>query len=137
MPKNVIYPITFLPVKSLKKTKQFYSGILKIPVALVAPKALVFRVGNGSYWGFTEGGELAKNPRRICLSITVKGREDVLLWNRYLTKKKVRCTMQPKESPKYKLFTSFYADPNDGFTVEIQAFVKKTGKPKGHREFCR
>jgi hypothetical protein len=55
MPVNFSYPITFLPCKSLEKTRYFYSEILKLPVALEQAKCLIFQIGqtdNAAFWGF-------------------------------------------------------------------------------------
>lgn len=127
--ERVLYPMTFLHTTDLKKTKKFYNGILKLPIALDYPNVVVFKIGKGGYWGFVKEDDITRNPNTVCLSITVKSKKNVDDYYIMLNKKKVKCRIAPRDSPRYGIYTSFYEDPN-GYTVEVQTFVDKTKTPK-------
>ena len=125
MPVNFSYPITFLPCKSLEKTRNFYAEILKLPVVLEQAKCLIFRIGksdNAAFWGFcSHYTEFLTNPEKVCLTLVVDSERYVDEWNSYLTDKNIHCTKEPKYNPTFKIYNAFYRDPM-GYTVEIQSF---------------
>ncbi len=82
MPVNFSYPITFLPCKSLEKTRNFYAEILKLPVVLEQAKCLIFQIGksdNAAFWGFcSHYTEFLTNPEKI--KVYLFGTETITDW---------------------------------------------------------
>ena len=129
MPVNFSYPITFLPCKSLEKTRYFYAEILQLPVVLEQAKCLVFQIGkkkdNAAFWGFcSHYTEFIKNPEKVCLTLVVDSAQDVDEWNSYLTDKNIFCIKEPRYNSTFKIYNAFYMDPIDKYTIEIQSFDK-------------
>ncbi len=116
--------VVFLPCGDIRKTEQFYRGILGFPVAeRQSDSVLIFDTGYG-YWGFCEYGD-GRRPlsgaQGVCLSVNLDSEEEVL---RMFEKCRTLCRVykEPARHPRFPVFSFFLQDP-DGYLVEFQ----KTG----------
>ncbi len=130
-----IYPITFLRTNNLQITRLFYEKIMNFPVALEQSGCVIFRIGNFGYWGFCETEEEIIGPEKVCLTVVVEEREEVEEWHKYLMENNVKLKRVPQISSLYKIYNSFYFDPN-GYVLEIQAFDQDS-RPIGHDVFLK
>ncbi len=121
MRNDNFYTITFLRTLKLESTRYFYEKICGFSIVLEEANCIIFEIGKG-YWGFCENNEILKYPDRICLTIVVNNREQVMKWHDKLSKH-TKVVKEPSLYAKYNLFNAFYLDPN-GYTLEVQSFEK-------------
>ena len=113
--------VIFLPCSDIRRTEQFYSGILGLPVTeRQSDNLLIFDTGYG-YWGFCmydDGRSLLSGPQGVCLSLNLESEEEVLrAYERY--KGSCQVYREPVRHPKFPVFSFFLLDP-DGYLVEFQ-----------------
>ncbi|MHA1685662.1 MAG: VOC family protein [Candidatus Heimdallarchaeaceae archaeon] len=134
MNQDFLYPITFLPAKSLNETLQFYSTVLELPVALIQKNCIIFQAGKYGYWGFCEQEEFkVKGTESICLTLVVENEEIVDQYHRLLQGKDAPILTKPQKHKIYPIYSFFLADPN-GYHIEIQSFDPRT-LPSGHNNY--
>jgi hypothetical protein len=122
------YSIVFLPYNNLETARNFYNGVLGLPIALEQSKCLIFHIGTnklGGYWGFCIGlkPELL-DPEKVCLTLVVSTREEVDQWYKKLSSLNIPCKQIPSNKPEFHIYNVFFKDPMN-YTLEIQTFDKK------------
>ncbi|MHA1519859.1 MAG: VOC family protein [Promethearchaeota archaeon] len=132
LPK-IHYPMTFLPCRDLTATRDFYKGLLKLPIVLEQGPCVIFQIGespNRAYWGFcSHYTEFIDNPQHVCLTLVVESKKDVEAYHKMLLEASIECIKNPAETPQFKIYNTFFKDPM-GYSLEIQMFYPE-GKPKG------
>ena len=132
LPK-IHYPITFLPCQDLSTTREFYNGLLQLPIVLEQGHCVLFQIGessNRAFWGFcSHYTGFIEMPKHVCLTLVVETREDVDAYFKMLTEANIECIKKPTETPQFQIYNTFFKDPM-GYSLEIQMFYPE-GKPKG------
>jgi catechol 2,3-dioxygenase-like lactoylglutathione lyase family enzyme len=118
--------ITFCYTKNLAETAAFYEESMGLSLALDQGTCRIYRVARESYLGFCERVEGAR-PDGIILTLVT---DDVDGWHHRLTAKGVPCEKAPVYNPRYKIYQSFFRDPN-GYVIEIQRFEDPRWNPEG------
>jgi catechol 2,3-dioxygenase-like lactoylglutathione lyase family enzyme len=118
--------ITFCYTQHLTETARFYEEIMGLPLALDQGRCRIYRVAGRAYLGFCQRAD-AVRPDGIILTLVT---EDVDGWHRRLTAKGVPCEKAPIFNATYKIYQSFFRDPN-GYLIEIQRFEDSRGKSEG------
>jgi catechol 2,3-dioxygenase-like lactoylglutathione lyase family enzyme len=118
--------ITFCYTKNLTETARFYEEIMGLPLALDQGTCRIYRVAGRAYVGFCQRAD-AVRPDGIILTLVT---DDVDGWHRRLTAKGVPCEKAPVFNPTYKIYQSFFRDPN-GYLIEIQRFEDPRCKSEG------
>ena len=109
--------ITFCYTKNLADSAAFYEGIMGLSLALDQGTCRIYRVTGNAHLGFCERREAAR-PDGIILTLVT---DDVDGWHQRLTAEGVPCEKAPAYNPAYKIYQSFFRDPN-GYLIEIQRF---------------
>lgn len=118
--------ITFCYTKNLAATAAFYEDVMGLPLALDQGTCRIYRVARDAYLGFCERVEGAR-PDGVILTLVT---DDVDGWHQRLTAKGVPCEKTPVYNPTYKIYQSFFRDPN-GYLIEIQRFEDPRWHPGG------
>ena len=113
--------VVFLPVSDIRKTYDFYHGLLQMPTVQKQGDSLcIFDTGKG-YWGFCQYGDGRKplsGPQGVCLSLNCSSREEVKeKYEEY--KEKAPVYKEPASHPVFPVYSFFLLDP-DGYLVEFQ-----------------
>lgn len=118
--------ITFCYTKNLTETARFYEEIMGLPLALDQGTCRIYRVAGRAYLGFCQRAD-AGRPDGITLTLVT---DDVDGWHRRLTAEGVPCEKAPVFNPTYKIYQTFFRDPN-GYLIEIQRFEDPRWKSEG------
>lgn len=114
--------IVFLPVADLKRTRQFYTQVLGLRLAMVqSGGAEIYDTGYG-YWGFcayADGRPTLGGARGVCLSLNCENRAEVnVRWQAALSQG-AEPVSPPAAHGRFPVYSCFLADP-DGYRVELQ-----------------
>ena len=114
--------VVFLPVANLARTRQFYTQVLGLKLAMVqAGGAEIYDTGYG-YWGFCQYGDSRPTlggAKGVCLSLNCEDRAQVdTRWQQALDRG-ARPVSPPMEHPRFPVYSCFLEDP-DGYRVELQ-----------------
>jgi catechol 2,3-dioxygenase-like lactoylglutathione lyase family enzyme len=114
--------IVFLPAADLKRTRQFYTQVMGLTLAMVqSGGAEIYDTGYG-YWGFCayeDSRPTLGGPQGVCLSINCKDRAEVdSRWQAALAQG-AEPISPPAEHGRFPVYSCFLADP-DGYRVELQ-----------------
>lgn len=114
--------IVFLPAADLKRTRQFYTQVMGLTLAMVqSGGAEIYDTGYG-YWGFCayeDGRPTLGGPQGVCLSINCKDRAEVdSRWQAALAQG-AEPISPPAEHGRFPVYSCFLAYP-DGYRVELQ-----------------
>jgi catechol 2,3-dioxygenase-like lactoylglutathione lyase family enzyme len=110
--------IVFLQAQNLDITRQFYTGILDLPLVRDQEACLIFGVAETAYLGFCRHIEPIEPGRRVILTLVT---EDVDGWYKKLKSRGADLVSRPEANPKFQIYHFFVKDPN-GYWVEIQRF---------------
>ncbi len=120
--------MNFFPCKNLESMRNFYFGILNLPIALEQGTCLVFKVGESphiAFWGFcSHYKDFLVNPSKVCLTLVVNTMVEVDRWYHYLCDNKIECIKKPAKTPQFRIYNAFFKDPM-GYTLEIQSFYEE------------
>ena len=114
--------VIFLPVKDLARTREFYTQIMGLRLAMVQPGgAEIYDTGYG-YWGFCAYGDdrpALSGSQGVCLSLNCTDRAEVdARWQAALAQG-AQPVSPPAEHSRFPVYSCFLADP-DGYRVELQ-----------------
>jgi catechol 2,3-dioxygenase-like lactoylglutathione lyase family enzyme len=109
--------ITFCYTRDLKKTAEFYEGVMGLPLVLDQGGCRIYKVSGGAYFGFCEREEVGPGKGLILTFVT----EDVDRWYEKLSGQGIVFEKQPAFNPDYNIYHCFLRDPN-GYLLEIQRF---------------
>jgi catechol 2,3-dioxygenase-like lactoylglutathione lyase family enzyme len=116
---NAQQQITFLMVKDLAATADFYERILGLPLVVDQGSCRIYQVVGAAYVGFCERPESADSTRNVILTLVTP---DVDGWYERLRGLGVHFEKAPTMNPRYRIYHCFVRDP-DGYLVEIQRFL--------------
>ncbi|MCW5939733.1 MAG: VOC family protein [Fimbriimonadaceae bacterium] len=116
--------ITFLPVRDLARSSQYYRDKMGLTLALDQGSCQILRVSPGVFLGLCESATLSE-PARVILTWVV---DDVDAWHERLTIRGVLTDGRPRENPKFGIYHFFAEDP-DGHRVEVQRFLDPRWTP--------
>ncbi len=111
--------ITFIMVRDLEATADFYEAKIGLPLAVDQGDCRIYRVVGDAYLGFCERPESAGSTSGIILTLVTP---DVDGWYERLRALGVQFDQAPAVHPAYHIYHCFARDP-DGFRVEIQRFL--------------
>jgi len=109
--------ITFCYTRDLKKTAEFYEGVMGLPLVLDQGGCRIYRVSAGAYFGFCEREKAGSGKGLILTFVT----DDVDKWYEKLSGQGVEFEKQPTLNTEYNIYHCFLRDPN-GYLLEIQRF---------------
>ena len=114
--------VIFLSVKDLARTREFYTQIMGLRLAMVQPGgAEIYDTGYG-YWGFCaygDGRPALSGAQGVCLSLNCTDRAEVdARWQAALAQG-AQPVSPPAEHNRFPVYSCFLADP-DGYRVELQ-----------------
>lgn len=110
--------ITFLHSHDLQTTRQFYEGLLELPLVRDQGSCLIFEVTPNAFLGFCEHIEPISPGRKVILTLIS---QDVDGWYQKLKIAGATILAPPKHNPNFHIYHFFLKDP-DGYEVEIQRF---------------
>jgi catechol 2,3-dioxygenase-like lactoylglutathione lyase family enzyme len=116
---SVQQQITFLMVKDLGATADYYERVLGMPLAVDQGSCRIYQVVGQAYVGFCERPESADSARNVILTLVTP---DVDAWYERLKGLGVHLEKPPAVNPRYGIYHFFARDP-DGYLVEIQRFL--------------
>ena len=111
--------ITFLMVRDLRATAEFYEQGLGLALAVDQGTCRIYHVVGEAYIGFCERPEAATAAGQVILTLVTP---DVDEWAARLQEKGIELDKAPAENPAYRIYHCFVRDP-DGYLVEIQRFL--------------
>lgn len=111
--------ITFLYVRDLARSADFYGRLLGLPLALDQGSCRIYRVGRDAFLGLCVARQPERGPAGVIVTLVSA---DVDGWARYLTDQGVALDKAPVYNPRFNIYHLFLRDP-DGYTVEIQRFL--------------
>lgn len=109
--------ITFLHVKDMARTRQFYEDKLGFKVARDQGDCIIYRITNGGFLGFCVRDKTDSPPPIIITLIT----EDVWGWYEALMQKEIFPEAPPRTNSFYGITHFFIRDP-DNYHLEVQKF---------------
>lgn len=111
--------ITFVPVKDLAASSQFYTTVLLLRQVVVQDGIVIVEGAAGGYLGLCQSdGALVADDRLILTLVT----EQVEAWHTRLQAQGVPTDAPPRENPRFRIYHFFARDP-DGYRIEIQRFL--------------
>ena len=111
--------ITFLMVRDLQATAEFYEQGLGLELAVDQGSCRIYRVVGDAYVGFCERPEAAVSAGRVILTLVTSHVDE---WAAHLQAKGIELEKAPAENPTYRIYHCFVRDP-DGYLIEIQRFL--------------
>ncbi len=109
--------ITFLPVRDLNATHQFYGEILGLSLTLDQGTCRIYRIASSAFVAFCLREVIEAADGVIVTLVT----SDVDGWYNRLVENGIKTDDPPRHNPKYNIYHFFTRDP-DGWTVEVQRF---------------
>ena len=114
--------VIFLPVKDLARTREFYTQIMGLRLAMVQTGgAEIYDTGYG-YWVFCaygDGRPALSGAQGVCLSLNCTDRAEVdARWQAALAQG-AQPVSPPAEHSRFPVYSCFLADP-DWYLVELQ-----------------
>jgi len=112
--------ITFLYVRDLGRSGQFYQDILGFPLVLDQGSCRIYRVTGGSaFLGICERETGATSQDGLIFTLVTA---DVDGWYKRITSRGWTCEHAPRANERYGIYHFFVRDP-DGYLLEIQRFT--------------
>lgn len=111
--------ITFLYVRDLEASSDFYGRVLGLPLVLDQGGCRIYRVAGDSLIGFCEREVGEGRPRGLVLTFVTANVDE---WAEKLRSNGVSLETEPKRSEEYGIYHFFFRDP-DGYLLEIQRFL--------------
>ncbi|MFX1419053.1 MAG: VOC family protein [Promethearchaeota archaeon] len=111
--------IIFLGTNDLKRTSNFYQGILGLTVYKDQGVCLIFNINNQSKIGFCEHMSVVYNDKSPIITLVT---DDVDIFYEKLINLGIEVIDKPKLNHKFNIYHFFFKDPN-GYTIEIQKFL--------------
>lgn len=113
--------ITFIYVKDMDRSIDFYQGNLELQEVLDQGACHIFKINSGAYLGICqdEGPGMEAGKGKIILTLVT---EDVDDFYRKLIQAGIDIESEPKINPKFQIYHFFLRDP-DGYLIEIQKFL--------------
>jgi len=110
--------ITFLPVRDLDATRDFYVQKLGLREVLDQGVCAIFEVRPGCYWGFCSHIEPMADPNRVILTLVTDFVDDV--YEEFL-RKDINTDGKPRLNERFQIYHFFATDP-DEYRIEVQQF---------------
>jgi len=117
-PLAIDQQITFLHVRDLAATAQFYEGILGLKLVLDQGDCRIYHVAGSAFVGLCQREQPPGRSGGVILTLIV---QDVDAWYEQLRARGVAFEAEPVLNPKYGIHHVFLRDP-DGYSIEIQRF---------------
>jgi catechol 2,3-dioxygenase-like lactoylglutathione lyase family enzyme len=118
-PKLVVEQyITFIYVKDLERTSQFYEEVMGFPLILDQGGCRIVKIAGDTYLGYCAVSDRARGGEGVLLTLVTSQVDE---WFEHLTGKGVNVLGQPKSNPDYGIYHFFLLDP-DGYKLEVQQF---------------
>ena len=113
--------ITFLYVRDMRRSAEFYEDILGFPLALNQGSCRIYRVlRDKSYLGICSRELPDVNPESIIFTLVT---QDVDGWYLRITEQGWQCEHPPRMNERFQVYHFFVRDP-DGYRLEVQRFAK-------------
>lgn len=120
--------VVFTYTDDLAASSRFFRETMELEFVVDQGPCHIFRLSPTSYLGVCN---LPDRPRANGgVTITIVS-SDVDGWHKFLTGKGLKYVAAPRESARFKVYSSLFLDPN-GYRIEIQSFLDpnwRTGKP--------
>jgi catechol 2,3-dioxygenase-like lactoylglutathione lyase family enzyme len=110
--------ITFIYVKDLEITSQFYEKVMEFPLVLDQGKCRVVKIAGDTYLGYCAVSDRARGGEGVLLTLVTSQVDE---WFEHLKDNGVNVLGEPKVNPEYGIYHFFFLDP-DGYKLEIQQF---------------
>jgi catechol 2,3-dioxygenase-like lactoylglutathione lyase family enzyme len=110
--------ITFIYVKDLNRSKDFYEGLLGFKLVLDQGSCRIVQSVGNSYLGYCEKGGGVSGPSDIILTFVTP---DVDGWYGKLKEAGAKLESPPLLNEKFNIYHFFLIDP-DGYKLEFQRF---------------
>lgn len=117
MRENIQQSVTFLYVKDLGISAEFYAHTLNLPLVLEQTNCNIYRLTKTSFLGICENPEKA-DPNGIIITLVSDQLEE---WQSFLETKGLSLEKPITYNPTYNITHLFLRDP-DGYLIEIQTF---------------
>lgn len=128
---KLVGSVVFLPAADLERTRQFYTQVMGLRLAMVqSGGAEIYDTGYG-FWGFCsyeDNRPSLGGAQGVCLSLNCRDREEVDARWREALAKGAKPIAPPAEHPRFPVYSCFLADP-DGYRVELQVVEMPEGDP--------
>jgi len=111
--------VTFVYVRDLARSREFYEGLLRIPLALDQGACHIYRVAQSGFLGVCQCADRAGTATKGVILTLVSPNVDA--WYASLLETGVEFETSPVYNPTYKIYHCFFRDP-DGHLIEIQRF---------------
>lgn len=111
--------VVFFGTKDLKKTHEFYSGILGLKLYLDQKGCLIYNVNGGGMIGFCEHLERIQVYKSPIITLVTEKVDEIY---DLIVSKNFNPITSPEKNEKYNIYHFFMKDPN-GYTLEIQKFL--------------
>ncbi len=122
--------ITFISVRDLEISSEFYEGVMGFPLVLDQGNCRIVRTCKGGYLGYCLKENPLPNKQEVILTFITS---EVDEWYTHLMNKDLQIDHEPKINPKYDIYHFFLKDP-DGYLVEIQQFKTREWEEGGKKE---
>ena len=114
--------ITFLYVRDLLRSAEFYETILGLPLVTDQGSCRIYRAtGAEGYLGICERDSTAASGDTLIFTLVTL---DVDGWYREVSERGWACEHPPRLNERYNIYHFFLRDP-DGYKLEIQRFLDK------------
>ena len=112
--------IGFYGSTNLKRTREFYEGLLLLTLARNQKRCLIFRITDKAFIGFClREGPLVNSSSSIITFVT----QDVDVVYQRMRKQNIQCEGKPVLNKFFGIYHFFTSDP-DGNRVEVQQFLE-------------
>ncbi len=112
--------VGFYPVRDLAATRDFYEGILDLPLVRDQGACLIYKVSEHAYVGFCQHSDAPEPHPGVMITLLsddVDGVYDTLHAANVVTEG------APKTNDRFAIYHFFARDPN-GYRVEVQRFLE-------------
>ncbi len=113
--------VTFLYVRDLERTREFYENVMLLPLVLDQGFCCIYRVTETAFMGFCTRNGTKVFTEDVILTLVMNEDGAVDRWHSHLLKNGVTIEKPPTFNPIYNIYHLFLRDP-DGYLLEIQTF---------------
>jgi catechol 2,3-dioxygenase-like lactoylglutathione lyase family enzyme len=113
--------ITFVYVKDLEASRNFYEDILGLELVVDQGACRIVRLAEEAYLGYCSIEGRKRGGEGVLLTLVT---DDVDGWYQYLSGNNVNVLDSPKENQSYGIYHFFFQDP-DNYMWEIQRFIDR------------
>ncbi len=119
MKQPVTEQITFIYVRDLSRSSEFYEDLLGFELVVDQGSCRIVKAAGDAYLGYCEKGGGVDNPVGIILTFVTP---DVDAWYAKLNAAGLEMEGKPVLNEKFGIYHFFLSDP-DGYKLEFQRFV--------------